>query len=168
MNDDGTGDYVSTLYLKNTQTVLTFAAPGAQSQPPSPNTGDLSRQNALSSHSAAGELGLFTISNPRSQTVPYAEAQALYLSACKVVEQEFGRTDPIRPQLTLVLGANAYTKSILKARNTTHEVGQIQLFTQGVVILAVDDLLPDDMRISLTKLAVVEADSIVGVSDLKK
>ncbi len=38
MNDDGAGAgvYVTSLYLKTTQTVLTFAAPGAQPQPASP------------------------------------------------------------------------------------------------------------------------------------
>jgi len=41
-------------------------------------------------------------------------------------------------------------------------------FAQGVVMLAVDDLLPTDMKISLTKLAVSTADSTVGVDELKK
>jgi hypothetical protein len=40
-------------------------------------------------------------------------------------------------------------------------------FAQGVVMLAVDDLLPIDKRISLTKLAVTQAESIVDLSELR-
>ena len=110
---------------------------------------------------------MFTIDNPRSQTWPHAEAQALYLSACKVVEQEFARTDPIRPQLTLVLGA-----SIDGVNYPKHEIQLTKWdkyqFAQGVVLLAVSDILPNDMRISLTRLAVLEAESTVGINELRK
>lgn len=167
MNDDGAGAYVTSLYLKNTQTVLTFAAPGAQPQITGLSTADLSREKASSGDSASGEGGLFTIDNPRSQPVPYAETRALYLSACKVVEQEFARTDPIRPQVTLVLGA-----SIDGVNYPKHEIQLTKWdkyqFAQGVVLLAVGEILPHDMRISLTRLAVLEAESTVGIDELKK
>jgi hypothetical protein len=167
MNDDSAGDYVTSLYLKNTQTVFTFAAPGTQPQPTSPSTPDLSPQKVASSNSASDEGGLFTIDNRRSQAWPHAEAQALYLSACKVVEQEFARTDPIRPRLTLVLGASAAGVDYPK-----HEIQLTKWdkyeFAQGVVLLAVSDILPHDMRISLTRLAVVEAESTVGIDELRK
>ena len=107
------------------------------------------------------------IENPRSQAWPYAEAQRLYLSACKVVEQEFGRTDPVRPRLTLILGANSNAVYYPKHQVQLTKWNKYQ-FAQGVVMLAVDDLLPTDMKISLTKLAVSTADSTVGVDELKK
>jgi hypothetical protein len=169
MSDDGAGAgaYVTSLYLKNTQTVLTFAAPGAQPQLTNPSAQDLSRQKATSSDSAPGEGGLFAIDNRRSQAVPYAEAQALYLSACKVVEQEFARTDPIRPRLTLVLGASTDGVDYPKHEIQLTKWDKYQ-FAQGVVILAVSEILPQDMRISLTRLAVLEAESTVGINELKK
>jgi len=56
------------------------------------NTQQLDHQEIVSSDSPSQDL--FTINNPRNQTVPVSE-----------VEQEFGRTDPIRPRLTLLLGS---------------------------------------------------------------
>jgi hypothetical protein len=99
--------------------------------------------------------------------LPYAEAQAIYLAACRVVEQEFGRIDPVRPRLTLVLGAGSDslyfpTREIRLTRWDKYQ------FAQGVVLLAVNDMLPEDMKISLTRLAVTEAESTVGVNELKK
>jgi hypothetical protein len=167
MNEDAAGAYVTSLYLKNTQTVFTFASPGAQPQLTNPGAQDLSRQKAISSDSASGEGGLFAIDNPRSQAWPHAEAQALYLSACKVVEQEFARTDPIRPQLTLVLGASTDGVNYPKHEIQLMKWDKYQ-FAQGVVILAVSEILPHDMRISLTRLAVLEAESTVGIDELGK
>src|SRR4029077_17706033 len=76
------------------------------------------------------------------------------------------RTDPVRPRLTLVLGADT--------DNLYYPTREIRLkkwdkyqFAQGVVLLAVNDMLPSDMRISLTRLAVTEAESTVEVNDLK-
>lgn len=167
MTNDGTGAYVTSLYVKSTQTVLTFAASGAQPQLPSQSTTlKLHRQNGISGDSTSGEGGLFTIDNPRNQPLPYAEAQALYLSACKVVEQEFARTDPILPRLTLVLGTGSDSVYYPKHEIQLKKWDKYQ-FAQGVVILAVSDMLPDDMAISLTRLAVVEAESTVGVDELK-
>ncbi len=168
MNDDGTGSYVITsLYLENTRTVLTFAGANAPAPAPDPGTQDLARPSAISGNSALGDGGLFTIFNPRNQVLPYGEAQALYLSACKVVEQEFSRTDPIRPRVTLVLGAES--DAIYYPKREIHLVKWDKYqFAQGVVVLAVNEMLPADMRISLTKLAVLEAESTVGVEELKK
>src|SRR4029077_14441538 len=101
MNDDGVVGYVTSLYLTNIQAGLTFAAPSAQPQAFHPGAPDLTRQNSVSGDSAASEGGLFMSDNPRSQAVPHAAARAVSLAACKVVEQEFARTDPVRPRLTL-------------------------------------------------------------------
>lgn len=109
---------------------------------------------------------LFAIDNPRNQAVPVSEAKTIYLSACRVVEQEFGRTDPIRPRLTLLLGSDSDRVYYPK-----HEIQLTKWdkykFAQGVVMLAADALLPDDKRILLTRLAVVEAESTVDVRELK-
>jgi hypothetical protein len=166
--DDGSGAYVTSLYVKDVQALLTFAAPAAaQDEPTNPTPQKLPRQNAISADSAPQEASLFSIDNPRRQAWPSAEAQRLYLSACKAVEQEFGRTDPIRPRVTLVLGASANGVYFPKHEVQLTKWDKYQ-FAQGVIMLAVDELLPLDMKMSLTKLAVSTADSTVGVDELKK
>lgn len=109
---------------------------------------------------------IFTIHNPRNQTIPYAKARTIYLSACRVVEQEYNRTEPLRPRLTLFLGA---AKDLLY-----HPNREIQLkkwddykFAQGVVMLAVNDMFPEDKKYSLSNLALLEAESTVDVSEFK-
>ena len=98
--------------------------------------------------------------------MPYPEAQMIYLSSCRVVEQEFSRSSPVRPRLSLLLGSDSdrvyYPKREIQLRKWDK-----YKFAEGVVILAVDSLLPADAKVSLSKLAVTEADSIVDVRELK-
>jgi hypothetical protein len=168
MNDDGngTGNYVASLYIKEIGTVLTFAAPNVEPRVPTPGTPDPTRQDAFSGDSVSVEGGLLTIRNPRSQTLPYAEAQAIYLSACKTVEQEFSRTNPVRPRLALLLGADKDRVYFPKREIQLTKWDRYQ-FAQGVVLLAMDDLLPEDKRLSLTRLAVLGAESTVDLGELK-
>ena len=159
------GDYVVTsLDVVNSGAVLTFARPDRQSA--STDTPDLAGQQAVSSDIPSAIGGLFTIRNPRNQAVPDAEAQTIYLSACRVVEQEFSRTDPVRPRLTLLLGADRdslyYPNREIRLRKWDK-----YKFAQGVVILALNDLMPEDKKLSLSKLAVLEADSTINVRLLK-
>ena len=161
------GDYVITsLDVKNTGAVLTFATPNSKPRFPQSAAQDLAPQEAVSGDSPSANGGFFTIHNPRNQAVPYPEVQAIYLSACKVIEQEFSRPNPIRPRLRLLLGAGK--------NRVYYPDREIQLtkwdkfqFAQGVVLLAMADLLPKDEQVSLTKLAVLGADSIVDVRELK-
>jgi len=158
------GDYVITsLDAKSNGTASRSAASG--------------RDSALSTARDTGQEGaggsaipahgrLFAIRNPRNQAMPYAQAETIYLSACRVVEQEFRRAEPLRPRLTLVLGAS---RDGVYFRNR-----EIQLkkwndyqFAQGVVLLAVDDMLPKDKKILLTRLSVLEAESTVDVRELE-
>ena len=159
------GDYVITsLDVVNSGAVLTFARPDSQSA--STDAPDLARQEAVSSGTSSANGELFTIVNPRNQTVPEAEVQTIYLSACRVVEKEFSRSEPVRPRLTLLLGADRnslyYPKREIRLRKWDK-----YKFAQGVVILALDDLMPEDKKLSLSKLAVLEADSTVDVRLLK-
>jgi hypothetical protein len=62
------------------------------------------------------------------------EAREIYLAACATVQQEFGRTHPLSPKVTLVLGA--------EKDGVFTQKGEVQLrkwdrylFAQGVVIL---------------------------------
>jgi hypothetical protein len=90
----------------------------------------------------------------------------IYLSACRVVEQEFRRSDPIRPRLSVLLGSDTdrvyYPKREIQLRKWDK-----YRFAEGVVILAVDSLLPPEQKLSLSKLAVLQSDSVVDVRDLK-
>ena len=47
-----------------------------------------------------------SIRNQKNQKWPAAEAQKIYVSACSEVRQEFGRSIPLAPKVTLVLGAD--------------------------------------------------------------
>ncbi len=155
------GDYVITsLDVKNTGAVLTFATP--TSPPRSPN----SSAHVVSGDSASANGSLFTIHNPQNQSVPYAEAQTIYLSACGVVEQEYGRTEHLRPRLTLLLGA-AEDRVYYPNREIQLKKWDEYKFAQGVVILAVNDMFPEDKKYSLSNLALLEAESTVNVSELK-
>jgi hypothetical protein len=107
------------------------------------------------------------IRNSGNQKWPAGEAQKIYLSACSAVQQEFGRTLPLAPQVTLVLGAD---------KNEVWLVGgEVRLtkwnpdaFAQGVVWLAFEDLLPSQQRLSIAKRAVNRADSTIEVEQLRK
>jgi len=47
-----------------------------------------------------------TVQRNGKQKWPGAEAQKIYLSACSVVQREFGGNRPVAPRVTLVLGAD--------------------------------------------------------------
>lgn len=161
------GDYVITsLDVKNTGAVVTFATPNGKAQSSSSGTQDAGRQEIVSGDSPSVDGGLFTIRNLRNQTVPDSEAQTIYLSACRVVEQEFGRTTPLRPRLALLLGADS-DRVYYPKREIQLTKWDKYKFAEGVVILAVDALLPEGEKLSLSKLAVVEAESTVDVHELK-
>lgn len=162
------GDYVVTfLDVKNTGAVLTFAAPDTKPQSPKSDPRDLALQEVVSGDSPSANSSFFTIHNPHNQTVPYTEVQAIYLSACNVVEQEFRRTNPIRPRVTLLLGASEDRVFFPERKIQLTKWDKYQ-FAQGVVVLAVSDLMPMEEQVSLTRLAVLGADSTVDVSELLK
>lgn len=162
MAGDGGSEYVTSLYLREAGTTFTFAPPGGKSAA-------IDSQSASAQTSpdpAASDAALISIINPHSQAVPSVEAEAIYISACKVVEQEYGRVDPVRPHVKLVLGADK--------EGVYYPNREIRLtkwdkyrFAQGVVVLAADELLTRDKRISLTQLAVSAAESTVDVDQLK-
>jgi hypothetical protein len=95
------------------------------------------------------------------------EAHQLYLSACASVQQEFGRSHPPRPKVTLVLGADV--------DGVVREKGEVRLrkwdrylFAQGVVILAFGELMPMEERLTMAERAVTWADATVNVKQLRK
>ena len=127
---------------------------------------NLGPQQLVAGESRPADSPLLTIYNPRNRTVPVSEAQTIYLSACKVVEQEFSRTDPVRPRLRLFVGSDADRVYYPKREIQLTKWDKFK-FAQGVVILATDSLLPNAKKYSLSKLALVEAESVVDVRELK-
>jgi hypothetical protein len=129
------------------------------------NTQQLDHQEIVSGDSPSAEDS-FPIDNPRNQTIPVSEAKTIYLAACRAVEQEFARTDPIRPRLKLLIGSET-DRVYFPKREIQLKKWDKYKFAQGVVMLAADALLSQDKKISLTRLAVSEAESTVDIRDLK-
>jgi hypothetical protein len=127
---------------------------------------NLGPQQLVAGESRPAESPLLTIYNPRNRTIPVSEAKTIYLSACKVVEQEFSRTDPVRPKLRLFVGSDTDRVYYPKYEIQLTKWDKFK-FAQGVVILATDSLLPNAKKYSLSKLALVEAESVVDVRELK-
>ena len=102
----------------------------------------------------------------KKQAWPAEELQKLYVSACSLVQREYGQTHAPRPRFTLVLGVD---KDELAFRDREIRLRKWDpfLFTQGVVLLAFEDLMPMDQRITIAKRAVGWADATVDVSSLR-
>lgn len=110
---------------------------------------------------------LFDVQVKGKQKWPAAEADKLYLSACAAVQKEFRSTRPIRPQITLVLGSERN-----EARLETREIRLTQwnsyLFTQGVVIFAFEDLMPEKDRLAMARRVINWADASVDIDVISK
>ena len=110
---------------------------------------------------------LVTVHTHGKQNWPAAEADKIYLSACSAVQQEFSIHRPVRPRVTLVLGAEVNNiKFELQEIRLTH--WDRNLFAQGVVMLAFQDLMPREERIAITKRAINWAQATVDVGELKR
>jgi len=108
-----------------------------------------------------------SVRNRTNQRWPAAEAQKIYLSACAVVQREFGRTLPLAPQVTLVLGADK-NEVWFTGREIRLTKWNRHAFAQGVVWLAFEDLMTSQQRLAIAARAVNWADSTVEVEQLKK
>jgi hypothetical protein len=101
------------------------------------------------------------------QQWPAEEADKLYLSGCSAVQREFVAARPVRPQVTLVLGADRN-----EARMDTRQIRLIkwdpELFAQGVVMFAFEGLLPLDERLAVARRAVNWAGSTVEIKAISK
>ena len=107
------------------------------------------------------------IRNESNEKWRITEAEKIYLSACAAVQREFGVHHELRPEVTLVLGAEdnvlafGHREIRLKRWNS-------YLFAQGVVTLAFEELLPKNEQLSVAKRAVTWADSTVDVKEETK
>jgi hypothetical protein len=107
------------------------------------------------------------VSNEGTQKWSPSEVNKVYLSACTAVQREFGNSFVLRPSITLVLGAdkNAFVfdkKTVLLKR------WDRSLFAEGVVILAFEELLTPQRRMTMTNHAVNLAQATVDIGEITK
>ncbi len=109
-----------------------------------------------------------TVISKGKQKWPTADVDKIYLAACATVQREFGSSSsPIRPRVKLVLGADKNrvdldNKAVLLVR---WDPG---LFAQGAVLLAFEDLMPVERRLTIARRAMMRADATVAVAQLSK
>lgn len=111
----------------------------------------------------AAQDGL-TVHDTGKHALPAGEAEKIYLSACSAVQREFGGRRPLRPQIALVLGA-PQNQVQWNQREIRLVKWNPQLFAQGVVMLAFEELMPTGDRLELARRAVTWADSTVEVGE---
>jgi len=105
---------------------------------------------------------LFSVQVKDGQRWPAAEADKLYLSACKVMEQEFGLAEPIRPRITLVLGAEN-DEAAFAQREIRLTRWNAYLFAQGVAIFAFEDLMDRGRVLAIARRAVTWSNATVEI-----
>ena len=95
------------------------------------------------------------------------DAKKVYDSACSTVQHEFRISTPVRPRLTLIVGASE-NKASVEPREIRLTKWDPYLFAQGVVIFAFEDLLPDKERVAVAMRSVKLAESTVDVKALTR
>lgn len=108
-----------------------------------------------------------TVTSKGKQKWSNVEINKIYFSACNSVRREFGNSNAVRPVITLVLGADKDAvdfdrHAVLLTR------WDRDLFAQGVVILAFEDLLTPQRRVIVAKRALNWADATVDVRERTK
>jgi len=95
------------------------------------------------------------------------DAEKIYVNACSAVERELRVSRPLRPRVTLVLGAHE-NGAYLDPREIRLTKWDPYMFAQGVVFFAIDELLPERERLAVAKRAVTWAGSTVAVDNFRK
>ncbi|MBI3475029.1 MAG: hypothetical protein HY010_04805 [Acidobacteria bacterium] len=109
---------------------------------------------------------LFAVQVKGKQRWPAEEANHLYLSACSAVQQQFGGVHAIRPQVTLVLGADQ-DGAFWDTREIRLTKWNPYLFAEGVVIFAMGDLVKREQA-GIARRAVMWSDSTVDIKETSK
>jgi hypothetical protein len=112
----------------------------------------------------------FEVSNPKHMKWPELEAGRIYTQACDLLARSIRPEHPpvLRPKFRLVLGADtdefvrdaAVTEIHLKSWNP-------EKFAQGVVVVALRDLVPRTDLARLARLSVSLAGSTVDISEIQ-
>jgi hypothetical protein len=108
-----------------------------------------------------------TVQSKGKRKWPAAEAQKIYVSACSAVQREFGGNRYVAPRVTLVLGTDKNEVGF-NEREIRLTKWDRYLFAQGVVMLAFEDLMPWQERMTMAMRAVTWADATVHIEQLGK
>jgi hypothetical protein len=143
-------------------TVISVAAARAQ-EPITP-------VNDNSHHAASPSTLPFEVSNPKHKKWPEIEAGRIYTLACELLARSIRPEHPpqLRPKFRLVLGTDhdefVRDSSIEELHLRSWDP---EKFAQGVVVVALRDLVPRPDLARLARLSVTLAGSTVDVSDLR-
>ncbi|HEX3321545.1 MAG TPA: hypothetical protein VHR84_12640 [Terriglobales bacterium] len=108
----------------------------------------------------------FAVRNLNKQKWPEAEAKRIYLLATQAVEREFKLTHSVHPKFTLVLGyANDQMDTTSGELRLTK--WDRSLFTDGVILFSMEQVLTPDVRRELMRRTLKAADSTVSVDEEK-
>jgi hypothetical protein len=147
----GEETFVTSLRVEERGLVLNFSVPNAETEVPHPDS---------------IQEGFFTVLNPGNEKVSYSEVEKVYLAACETIERQFNLPTPIRPRLTVHLGASE--------NNLHYPDRELRLarwdknrFAEAVVELVLHDMISPEDRLRLTKLAVTKAGATVSLCELK-
>ena len=158
----GEGVYVSSLYVREINAALDFSTPDGDANSAGP---DPTPEPATLSP-VAGPSELFKVINPGHAILPIADAEKVYLNACRLIEEEFNRAVAVRPQLILHLGAEENMVRYPNNEIRLKKWDEVR-FAEGVVEIALHDLVSSEERQRISDTAVNLANTTVSVCDLK-
>ena len=108
----------------------------------------------------------FTVRNLNKQKWPEAEAKRIYFLATQAVEREFKLTHSVHPKFTLVLG---YVNDQMDTSSGELRLAKWdrRLFTDGVILFSMEQVLTPDIRRELMRRTLQAADSTVSIDEEK-
>jgi len=112
----------------------------------------------------------FEVSNPKHKKWPEAEAGRIYNWACDLLARTIRPEKPpqLHPKFRLVLGTD--TDELLRDRNAAEihlKVWNPEKFAQGVVVVALRDLVPGTDLAKLARQSVSLADATIDVREIQ-
>jgi hypothetical protein len=167
LHEGGDGMYVSSFHVRGLQGALEFSIPGkgdgAAFRPAGPEA-ENEDPDAASRDTEASRM--FKIVNPARLNLSIAGAEKVYLNACRLIEEQFNRSAPVRPQVILHLGAGENEVRYPNNEIMLKKWDEFR-FAQAVVEIALHELVSTEERIKISDQAVNLANTTVSVCDLK-
>ena len=114
--------------------------------------------------------GFFTVRHAKKpgfalSAAQMRQAEKLYQSACAVVQRDFRGAGELHPRFTLVVGAE---RNAVYGRNEVWlKEWNPAIFTEGVIVLAFDQVLTGAMTTQMARRALQYANAAIDVNDLK-
>src|SRR5215470_9713312 len=106
------------------------------------------------------------VRNPKHLAFPEAEAARIYQSAADAVQKEFQQTEALRPQFTLVLGADRDSVDVDSKELRLVKWDKI-LFTKGAILFTFEQLMPEQRSARLTRRVISEANATITPEEVR-